>query len=334
MEHGQVSTVLTAIFFLGSIWMLWPFFGALLFGMLTAYILLYLEQRLNDHLENQVISNAVIIVLITVIVAGLLYGVSSSVSTFTRNIEQFITTISGSASYLITVFDLPGSLANVIDAILSDISSLLQSTLIGELKRVPSTIIDLTLYVFAVYYFYRDGKALRTRVFGLVEQLEERRQHVVLTLIRSLDDLARGVFLNRLIIALTVTLLTGTGYFLMGIEFWWGWALVSGMFSFVPYFQPFLVYLPLGGLYMALGDFWLGVIIIVYGILILDTLPTIFIRPHLDTHRTKEPNILLFLGFIAGPMVLGAKGIILGPVILVLAKDFFTEIFSYDQVPS
>jgi predicted PurR-regulated permease PerM len=334
MDSGQVSTALTAVFLLGSFWMLWPFLGALLFGMLTAYILVYLEERLYDHLDNRIVSNTIVLALIAVIVAGLIYGISSSVSTFTRNIQQFITTISGSASYLITIFDLPGSLANVIDSILSDISSLLQSTLVAELRRVPSTLIDLTLYVFAVYYFYRDGKAVRTRIFELIEQLDERKRHVALTLVRSLNDLARGVFLNRLIIALTVTLLTGVGYFLMGIEFWWGWALVSGLFSFLPYFQPFLVYLPLGSLYMALGDFWLGVVIIVYGILILKTLPTIFIKPHLDTHRTKEPNILLFLGFIAGPMVLGSKGLILGPVILVLAKDFFNEIFSLDPVPS
>ncbi|MDY6771577.1 MAG: AI-2E family transporter [Candidatus Nanohaloarchaea archaeon] len=334
MRDGHIPNLLIGLLILGSLWMLWPFLGALLFGILTAYLLIYLEKAIYHHLENRILSNLIVILLLTVLLSGLLYGISSSVSEIGRNIESFLTALSGSASFIIKVFNLPESLASITASITSEISSIMRSSLVGELRQFPSVAINLLLYATTAVYFYQHGQSFRTELYEIIASREGAKGTAATRLLRSLDDLFRNVFLSNTLIALTMTVLAGIGYFLMSIDFWWGWALLIGIFAFLPLIRAAFVYLALGGLYMVLGSFWLGVVIIIYSIIVINTLPLVFISPYIDSETSDENSALLFIGFIAGPVVLGLKGIILGPTILVLTRDYLLDIFAVTEEPS
>jgi len=65
-----------------------------------------------------------------------------------------------------------------------------------------------------------------------------------------------------------------------------------------------------------------GTLILVFGTIVLNILPEIFLRPFVGSRQMNEHPLIIFTGFIAGPLTLGIKGLVLGPVLLILSKEF------------
>ncbi|NOZ77361.1 MAG: AI-2E family transporter, partial [Euryarchaeota archaeon] len=57
-----------------------------------------------------------------------------------------------------------------------------------------------------------------------------------------------------------------------------------------------------------------------FGILVLTILPDIVIRPYISGKKGKTHPFVVLLGFVCGPLVFGAMGLIIGPAILGLFK--------------
>ncbi|PSH01785.1 MAG: hypothetical protein BRC27_00925 [Nanohaloarchaea archaeon SW_10_44_10] len=57
----------------------------------------------------------------------------------------------------------------------------------------------------------------------------------------------------------------------------------------------------------------------------------IVIRPYIGSRQMDEHPLIIFTGFIAGPLTLGLKGLILGPLMLILSKEF---LLNYSELVS
>lgn len=68
-----------------------------------------------------------------------------------------------------------------------------------------------------------------------------------------------------------------------------------------------------------------GGLILFFGFTVLQIMPEIFLRPYIGSRQMDEHPLIIFTGFLAGPLTLGLKGIILGPLILILTKEFITD---------
>jgi predicted PurR-regulated permease PerM len=164
--------------------------------------------------------------------------------------------------------------------------------------------------------------------------MDEPHRTTLRELTESINTLFTDVFLPRTLLSLLSLLLASVGLYLMGIQFWWGWALLIAAVAFLPLLAPFIVYLPLGIIYMAIGDFWLGVIIIIYGILVLDTLPFLYLSPYIKTHSPYHHPAILFISFVSGLLVFGVKGLILGPLAITLTLHFLYNTYTTISTPS
>jgi predicted PurR-regulated permease PerM len=83
-----------------------------------------------------------------------------------------------------------------------------------------------------------------------------------------------------------------------------------------------MIYLPLGTYYLITGAPLKGSLIMLFGLVVLQIMPEVFLRPYIGSKRMNEHPLIIFTGFLAGPLSLGMKGIILGPLILILTKEF------------
>lgn len=322
---------LITILAVGVAWMLWPFMDAIVLGIFFAYVLYFLEDVLEERIENRRIAKAAILSLLTVSILGMAYGVTSSITFISSNIESFFTSFGASASFIVEVFNLPEAFGTVIERIVSGLNENIRAALLAEVRAIPTLLINLFIFGLTTFYFYRNGESIRSALYHIIEDLEGYRGDVALTFARNTEDIFREIYIEKTVVGLAMLLLSAMGYYALGVEFWWGWAILTAMFGFLPIVGAPLIYVPLGVLYMALGDFWLGVVLIIYGVVVVNTLVELFMVPRFGNQEYTEDSGLLFLGFISGPIVLGPKGVILGPAILILTRKFLVEFYRRDD---
>ncbi|MFB6114757.1 MAG: AI-2E family transporter [Candidatus Nanohalobium sp.] len=110
------------------------------------------------------------------------------------------------------------------------------------------------------------------------------------------------------------------------------WSILIALAALLPLIAGFMVYGPVSLYYMLVASQPIkGGLILIYGIIFLQIMPEIFLRPYVGSKSLDEHPLIIFLGFIAGPLVLGLKGLILGPLILILTKEF---LFNYTNLVS
>lgn len=304
--------------------MLWPYMDAILWAGFTAYLLHHLADWMDDYIGNRTITTGIMVVVLIGFVAGLFYITLTSVSSLINFLSEFSSILSGSVSIIIDALNLPPALASSIQNVISQLTAESRSAILRSVRQVPGIIVNLLIYFVVAVFLLRDGKQFYQDGIRTARKLPEEYRDIAVTIIESVDDLMRGVFLSYFIVAVAVGALAAIGFYLMGLSFYLGWGIIITIFAFFPIISAPMVYGPLALLYIAIGDFWLGVMILVYGIVVLNTLPEVLLRPYVAAHHTHEHPLLLFTGFIIGPLVLGLKGIILGPILLVVAKNMIT----------
>lgn len=307
-------------------WLLWPYADAILWALFTAYFLHYFADHLNAKINNRTITTALMILLLV----GFVSTISLAIIT-TANSDQ-ITTVSqrfsgildNAVDKFIQFFDLPTSLGTDLKTAIRGFTSLSSDRVINVLSELPEILINIVIYFVVSAFLVKDGKEFKNKLFEVLGNLPDEYRHIAISVVRSIDQLFRGVFLTYLTVALVVGALAAAGFYVMGVDLPLIWGLIIGIFAFFPVVSAPMVYVPLALLYISEGFFWWGVIILSYGVLVLNTLPEVLLRPYLASHQTQEHPLLLFVGFIIGPLVLGLKGIILGPMILVVTKNLLT----------
>lgn len=309
-----------------SVALLWPFADAILWAVFTAYFLHYFADYLNQHINNRTLTTAVMIIILIGFVSGLSFMVITSLDA--ERIRSVTNEFSGilytSVDLMVTYLELPETMGTDLKATISDVTQISSSRVIQMVSEIPDLIINLLIYFVVAAFLVKDGKQFKDNLFGVVNSLPDEYRSIAFSVVASVNQLFRGVFLTYLVVALAVGTLATVGFYVLGINFYWGWGIIIGIFAFFPVVSAPMVYVPLSLFYIANNEFWWGATILMYGIIVLNTIPEVLFRPYLAAHQTQEHPLLLFVGFIIGPLVLGLKGIILGPMILVVTKNLLT----------
>ncbi len=324
MKEEHVFLGATAVSLLAALWMLWPYADALLWAVFTAYFLHYFADRLDEYVQNRAISTGVVLFLLIGFVASMFYVVLTSIPQIVDVFSQFSEVLAGTVQVMIEVFNLPPSISSSLQNVIGEFTAEARAWTVSQLSGIPGLVMNLLIYFVVSVFLVMEGKKFRNSLFDVLGELPEYYRNLAVTLIESVDRLFRGVFISYMVVAIAVGALATAGFYLMGLDFYWGWGLIIGIFAFSPIVSAPMVYAPLALLYIALGEFWLGVLILSYGIVVLNTLPEVVLRPYMAAHHTEEHPLLLFIGFIIGSLTLGLKGVILGPIILIIAKDMLS----------
>lgn len=101
-------------------------------------------------------------------------------------------------------------------------------------------IINIFVFVFATIYFLRDFDSL---ILNLRKLVPMRYRVPVDDCFNEIDELLRAFFRGHLIVSVTVGILYGTGYLLVGLRGGFLIGFLSGLMNFIPYLGPSLGFL-------------------------------------------------------------------------------------------
>jgi predicted PurR-regulated permease PerM len=176
-------------------------------------------------------------------------------------------------------------------------------------RSSTSQVADVFLAFYFLFFFLKDRRvALETiKTYSPFSDLETQRLFV------RIRDTIEATIYGTLVVA---CLQGGLG----GLMFWWLgfpspmlWAVVMGIVSVIPVVGCSLVWAP-AAIFLVLDGRWgEGLLVTGWGALVIGTVDN-FVRPLLMGDRLRLHTAPTFISMLGGLQLLGASGLILGPV--------------------
>jgi predicted PurR-regulated permease PerM len=162
-----------------------------------------------------------------------------------------------------------------------------------------------------MYYLFKEGESL---VGKFKENLLLKKDHSE-KIINKFNEFMQATIYGVIVAAIAQGIIGTIGLFIFRIENPIIWGLVMTITAMFPYFGASIVWFPAALVKLFSGDYFNGIGLIVYGVVIISLIDNI-LRPKLISARTRIHPIVVLLGVLGGLKLFGFIGLILGPVLL------------------
>jgi len=218
------------------------------------------------------------------------------------------------------------SISENIDAYSKQGLSWLINNLATALSGFSALLVDLSIFVIALYYLLRDGYKLKKSLILLSPLEDSDDEKVFGRLERAVSSVLKG----NMIVAIIQGSMTTIGLLVFGVPNAFLLGMVAGIASFIPGFGTAIVIIPSIIFLFVIGHTISAIGLIVWGMLGVGLIDNL-LGPKLISHNTELHPLFVLLSVLGGIVFFGPIGIILGPLCLSLLLafiriyTFFTE---------
>jgi predicted PurR-regulated permease PerM len=182
---------------------------------------------------------------------------------------------------------------------------------VGVVGGLFSTIAQLFLVVFSLFYLLRDHEAISRAMYDLIP-LDESQLTIVLTRTRDVISASAS---GKVLISALQGLLGCFVFWALGLPSAMLWGVVMFFLSMIPMAGAFLVWGPAAAFLLVTGVYMKGIILIAFGVLVIGTIDNV-LAPKLIGQRVAMHELLIFFAVLGGIQIFGVLGLILGPVVV------------------
>ena len=325
---------------LAFVWILLPFYGAVLWGTVTAIMFVPLYRRLLAPMgqRRNLAALATVMIIITIVILPLtLIGAS-----LTQEALGFLEKVRSGQLDLARAFQqiqdvLPVWATNLLDrfgvASLGEVQKKLSTGLLAGSQYIATQALsigqstfdfmaNLFVMLYLLFFLLRDENVLTKRLRDAIPLHAEQQRAFIL----KFTIVIRATVKGDMLVALLQGTLGGLIFWFLGIGAPLLWGVVMAFFSLLPAIGAGLVWLPVAVYLLATGAIWQGVTLIVFGTLVIGLVDN-FLRPMLVGKDTKMPDYVVLISTLGGIATFGLNGFVIGPVIaamFIAAWDIFT----------
>jgi predicted PurR-regulated permease PerM len=326
--EDKTFLLLIAIISLAFAWILWPFFGAVLWGTVFAIVFAPLHRRLLRFMGQRRTYAALATVLIVVFMVVLpLTLIAMSLLQEASNLyERLRSGELNFAAYAQQVFDaLPAGVTSMLDGFgltnlgevqarltagLMEGSQFLASQAIDIGQNTFGLIISLFLMLYLLFFLLRDGDELFRRIRDAIPLRAEQQR----ALFSKFAIVIRATVKGNVVVAIIQGMLGGLIFWFLDIRAPLLWGALMAVLSLLPAVGAALVWFPVAIYFLVTGAIWQGVLLISYGVLVIGLVDNI-LRPILVGKDTKLPDYLVLISTLGGIAIFGINGFVIGPLI-------------------
>ena len=316
-----------------------PFLTALLTGIVFSYIFHPVYERILKRIPNKNASAFITSILVVLVVTAPLFFVLNTISKdaystyiISRQKSSNIQLLSSeclpeerSACKVVHYFAEKANDPQVryyLDTTIKGVTTKITQKISNIVISIPVFILHMFITLFIMFFLLRDGKILINKMERLMPLKDKHRERVF----KKLDDMTYAVIYGSIIIAVIQGVLGGRGVFVFGLPAPLLWGLVMIFASFIPYVGSSLVWFPASLLlilnsYEDPTSFLRGILLIIYGIIVIGTIDNI-LKPKIIGDKSGLHPVLVLLGVVGGLQLLGFIGIMIGPILLALLVAF------------
>ncbi|NCU28191.1 MAG: AI-2E family transporter [Candidatus Moranbacteria bacterium] len=202
-------------------------------------------------------------------------------------------------------FDLQDKLSGLFSSLTSGLGKLFSSTL--------NSVLMFTLMLFALFYLFKDGEKWEKSFIKILPLSDENATQIVGDLKSSINRIFKGSF----IIAIAQGLLAWLGFTVFGVPHAAIWAIVAGIASFIPTIGTSIVSIPAMAFLFFTGMHLQALGLLLWSMLLIGTIDNI-LNPYIISKNTEIPSLFMLFSILGGVALIGAIGIIVGPLTLSL----------------
>ncbi len=242
-------------------------------------------------------------------ITKILRGNINEIDAITKNTMTWISQLS-IAQYLGITTE---QLLNELNTSLQNILKLSMNYAIDISKNTLSILFNLFIFLYCLYFFFRDGDHILQRIFNFIP-LHDTDKNLIVDRFASTT---KATIKGSLIIGLIQGTIGASVFALLGIQGPVFWGVMIMIIAIIPIIGPAIIWVPTALLFFYNGYIGKGIIMTLVGILIMGSIEYI-IRPRLIGEDTKIHDLLILFGVLGGIMVFGIFGFIIGPIIMAL----------------
>ncbi len=180
----------------------------------------------------------------------------------------------------------------------------------------------ILLLVF-IYFLLIDGLKVKEFLLALSPLPREQEE----SLLQKFNDMTLAMVVGNGVAAILQGILGGIGLALFDIRSPVLWGTVMAIFAFIPFIGISVVFIPIGGYMLLVGDTTRGITFLV-AFQILSMISEYLIKPKLVGDRVKIHVLLIFIAIFGGLTSFGLLGILFGPLITIA---FLSLVEMYQQ---
>ncbi|CCE02765.1 AI-2E family transporter [Bradyrhizobium sp. STM 3809] len=345
--EDRVLLFLLAVITLSLGWILLPFYGAVLWGVVGAIVFAPLHRLMSRSMHGREGLAAAIVVLLVILIviiplsligtalaqqaAGVYGQMQGGQLDVGQYFQKVLDALPAGIVDLLDRFGL-GSLAGLKDrlsALLLRGSQVIAGQALNIGQGTFEFFVSLFLMLYLLFFLLRDEETLSRRIADAIPLRDEQRN----ALIAKFVVVTRATVKGNLAVALAQGALGGLIFWFLGITAPLLWAVVMAFMSLLPAVGAGIVWFPVALYLLATGAIWQGVILIAYGALVIGLVDNL-LRPILVGQDTKMPDYVVLISTLGGIEVFGLNGFIIGPVIaamFIAVWDMFTVVRSEER---
>ncbi|WP_164115303.1 AI-2E family transporter [Sphingorhabdus sp. Alg239-R122] len=337
MDEGKPSTsglewnfllVLLAIVTLAFAWLIEPFLGAILWGIILAVLFMPLNKRILGFLPGRLNSAAfltLLIIIALVIAPALALGVAlvgeaSEVYERLRSGEidfaqAFAAAEKALPTWMREQLEAYGfaDTASIRERLYAGVTNVLEF-LISQLFKIGqgaiSFFLALGVTLYLTFFLLRDGDALARKIETAIPLHAEQRR----SLLAKFIVVIRATINGTGVVAILQGAIGGFIFYMLDIPGALLWGVLMGFLSLIPAIGTGLVWAPVAIYLMVTGALWDGIILALCGVFIISMVDNV-VRPILVGRETRIPDYIVLITTLSGLQLFGFNGIIIGPLL-------------------
>jgi predicted PurR-regulated permease PerM len=338
--ENQTFLLLLAAVTLAFAWVLYPFYGAVLWAVVVAVLFAPVHRRLLQSMQGRPSLAAAVTVLIiiamvllplAVIAASLAQEASSLFAkmqsgeyNFGNYLQRILEALPAWATGLLERFNLTNfsSLREKLGSGLMKGGQILAPQALSIGTTTFDFVIRLGIMLYLLFFLLRDGRALAERIKEAIPLRGDQKT----ALFTRFADVVRATVKGGILVAMAQGTLGGVAFWFLGIHAALLWAVLMAFLSLIPAIGSALVWAPVAIYFLATGAIWQGVGLILYGVIVIGLVDNL-LRPFLVGKGSKLPDYIVLISTLGGIEVFGLNGFVIGPVIAAMFMVSW-EIFS------
>lgn len=199
----------------------------------------------------------------------------------------------------------------------------------GLAANVFATLGSLFVMLFALFFLLRDGDRVGALVRRLLPFPADERER----LMNETRDLVIAGVGAALTVAFVQGLVGAIAFWALGLPLPAIWGAAIGVCSLIPFVGTALIWVPTAAWWLLSGDIVRGVIMIGIGTGVIGLVDNV-LRPIILSGRTSANGLVVFIGLLGGVSAFGFVGLVLGPIVLVMAGSLIDALTRERKAPA
>ena len=344
LNNDRLLVQIMLLALLGAgLWVMAPFISALLWGAILAFASWPLMRLLTRALGGREgLAAGLLTGLWILLVALPLVWLGFNLADHIRDATAFVRDVQldglpDAPAWLAGIPLVGGRLVGMWDTLDQQGSALLVSVkpylgqvgnwLLARSAQIGGGILELTLSLVFVFFFYRDGPRLAAFVLRLLQRLIGDRAGYYLDLVAAtVQRVVNGVIGT----AAAQGLLALIGFLIAGVPGALVLGIVTFMLSLIPMGPP-LAWVPATAWLVWKGDYGMAVFLGIWGTFVISGVDNV-LKPYLISRGGNLPLVIVLLGVFGGLLAFGFIGLFIGPTLLAVAYSLLLD-WSRSPVP-